>query len=150
MPQGFLLVLPIASLVIIFGFSPAYTAQDSDSSRVPYSEIVKALHSKMLADYKKVPYGINCKKDKYVAARIVCTDKYLRLVELLYNRSSAYSVENLGAEIKNHSKFHAEQSDSDDLRRFKECQDKSCVYEFFKNEINNSMGGFSPFAKPVN
>jgi hypothetical protein len=108
-------------------------------ARLARLEAVKtALALPLLQRYASVKSRVDCNQRKDKFAKIVCRDKLLREMELLYNRSGAYHFEDYcHTEIGDLAKYRAPRPDS--------CESNECIYEFFKEKIGASLGGFSPF-----
>jgi hypothetical protein len=124
-------------LVLSVGFEIC-VAQPVDQGYVLAQKISESLRT-LDEYYRDVKVNVNCKRDRYAVAKIVCRDKYLYDLATLNSKSRAFSIENATHSKINHKRSYGRIPPAT-------CLTKKCIYEFYKSEINASMGDVSPFA----
>ena len=88
---------------------------------------------------RDVPSPIDCREQpRDAVAKTVCQDTLLKQMALLYNRSKAYDYSNVSKNDIDPANFRAPKPP---------CSTRNCIYNFFKGEINQSLGGCSPFTR---
>ena len=112
-------------------------SEEYKSKVIPEHLITQSLHD-LNDSYGDVPSGVHCDSDTYLAAKLICKNKYLHQLELLSSRAQAYKIEDATKSVIEHQTFQAELP--------KLCRTKRCIYEFFKKSIDASLAGLSPFA----
>jgi len=114
-------------------------AQSANSGWVSDALIKKALDG--LGDfYADVPSAINCSKAKKMAEKLICGNPYLAQAELLNTRAQAYAIENATKRQVEHQRFRGEIPIA--------CTNEACIYDYFRNQTNASLGGDSPYYVP--
>ena len=79
-------------------------------------------------------------------AKLICKNKYLSDMELLNNRAQVYAIENATKSEIEHQKYRGTIPAKCRSKATKNGIEK-CIYVFFKKNINDALGGESPFAE---
>jgi hypothetical protein len=165
----------IALVVLVTGFEVC-GAQPADKGRAQVQKVspqkIEAALRTLDEYYGDVKVSIDCRRDKYPAAKIICRDKYLYNLATLNSRACVLSIENAtGSRLDDHKYYHLNYVDPSQClssKRREECIPScvtrvkltmrygrlppatcvtwNCLYEFFKREINDSGGDVSPFS----
>lgn len=113
-------------------------AQSAGQGYVSSQKIDEALRT-LDEYYSDVRVNIDCKRDRFFVARMICRDKYLYDLATLNSKARAFSVENATHSQISHKRRYGRIPPA-------VCVTKKCIYEFYKKEINAAMGDVSPFA----
>jgi hypothetical protein len=158
-----------AFLLLSAGFDVC-VAEPADQGYVPAQKIAKALRA-LDEYYSDVKTSINCQRDGYAVAKVVCRDKYLYELAMLNSKSCVLSIENAtGDRLDDHKYYHTKYIKRHECAPPKKkdeclppcvtkmrskmtyglippatCVTKKCIYEFYRKEINASGGDVSPF-----
>ena len=134
-------VLAFLAIGIAFETPAICHSQETNSLRVPLDRVEGegTLLARLRKSYHEVPSRLDCHSDTYGVARLICDDPYLKELELLSNIAQAYALENAtGEKIEHRNMYQAKLPTN--------CDNGQCVYESFKTDIDQSLGGDSPFA----
>jgi hypothetical protein len=126
-----------AVAVALFAGPSAWAAQPVASGLVAPQTIAKAIRTLNEQDFEDVKANINCKTDRRPVVRIICRNRYLYDLATLNSKASAKLDENSGNRHENKGYGGIPPST---------CRTFKCIYTFYKNEIDVSLGGLSPFA----
>jgi hypothetical protein len=129
--------LPLA-LVLVALAIPSARAQAVNKKIVTDEDLQRSL--KVYEEYYgDVPSAVDCQNDQRYVVKLICSNKYLSDMELLYSRSQVYSIENAAKSEVDHKKYRG-------VIPIK-CRSKECIYAYFKKHINDALGLESPFAE---
>jgi hypothetical protein len=127
----------LMAFVVLSASLEVCVAQPADHGYVPTQKIDKALRT-LDEYYADVKAKINCGRDRFAVAKIICHNKYLYDLATLNSKAHAYAMENAAGSLINHKKGYGGIPPAS-------CVTKKCIYAFYKNEINASLGDISPF-----
>jgi hypothetical protein len=129
----------LTAFVVLSASGEVCAAQTSDPGYVSSQKIDKALRT-LDEYYSDVKAKINCHRDRYVVAKIICRNKYLYDLATLNSKAHAYAMENAAGSLIDHKKGYGGIPPLT-------CLTKKCIYAFYKSEINASLGDISPFSE---
>ena len=128
-------VLCMAS-VFCSGVAMAQTIPQVEKKRVEINEKIEWLTS----SYADVPPSYSCKAPQLAYDKIICANKDMQLLEKLYRMASVYAYENATHIETNHKTFRYDRNPSRNKLKTQES-----VLSYFIQNINDSLGGESPF-----
>ena len=107
------------------GGAPQYPAWFSEP------DVAKALDS--LRSYRDVPQASNCAASRRKVEQLICSNRLLKLAELLNTRADVYATENATKRELNHPRFKGSLPTS--------CATETCIFDSFRASTSDFLGG---------